>query len=105
MKGIERVDIRGTEDGAVITVKAVPRSSRDGIVGVLGGALKIATSAAPEKQRANTAIAKILAGALGLDARGIELVSGRTARLKRYKLVGLGQREVRTILTRALGGD
>ena len=103
MKDIEQLDIRETEDGAVITVKAVPGSSRDEIVGVLGGALKITTSAPPEKGKANAAIAKMLANALDLDARTIELISGTTGPRKAFKLVALTEREVRNILRRRFG--
>jgi uncharacterized protein (TIGR00251 family) len=103
MKDLDRLDIRETEDGVVIRVKAVPASSRDKIVGVLGSALKIATSAPAEKHRANTAIAKILASALDLDAGRIELLSGSTGPQKVFKLTDLTEREVRNILRQRLG--
>ena len=65
MKGAEHLDIRDVAGGAVIAVKAVAGASRDRVVGVLGDALKIATAAAPEKGKANRAIAATLTKALG----------------------------------------
>ena len=71
MKGTGQLAVRDDADGAVIAVKAVPGASRDRIVGVLGDALKIAVAAAPEKGKANQAIAATLAKALGVDKRAV----------------------------------
>ena len=75
MSDIDQLEIRDSAGGAVLPVKVVPGSSRDRIVGVLGGSLKVATSAAAEKGKANAAVAKLLARALGVDARSVELIS------------------------------
>ncbi len=81
--------IRDVPGGAILAVKVVPGSSRDRIVGVLGDSLKIATSAAPEKGKANAAVANILAEALGIDARRVELVSGQTNPRKEFRIAGM----------------
>ncbi len=88
MKNAERLAIHSAEGGAVIVVKVVPGSSRERIVGVLGDALKIATSAPPEKGRANAAVVKILAKALAIDARSVELVSGAASPRKEFRVTG-----------------
>ncbi len=98
MEGIEQLAIRQTGGGAVLSVKVVPGSSRDRVVGVLGESLKIATSAPPEKGKANTAVAKILAKALGIDARNIRLVSGPTSPRKEFQIDGMSADSVRTNL-------
>ncbi|MCE5278317.1 MAG: DUF167 family protein [Planctomycetaceae bacterium] len=98
MKGTERLNIRDMPGGCVIAVKAVPGSSRDKIVGVLGDAMKIATSAAPEKGKANAAVAAILAKALGLDRRAVTLVSGPTNPRKEFLIAGMGAEAVREAL-------
>ncbi|MCE5327031.1 MAG: DUF167 family protein [Planctomycetaceae bacterium] len=98
MKGIEQLDIRDVSGGCVIAVKAVPGSSRDKIVGVLGDALKIATSAPPEKGKANTAVAAILAKALGLDRRAVTLVSGPTNPRKEFLIAGMSPQAAREAL-------
>ena len=88
MKDAEKLAIRDVPGGAIIPVKVVPGSSRDRVVGVLGDSLKIATSAAPEKGKANAAVAKILAKALGVDARSVQLVSGPTNPRKEFTIAG-----------------
>lgn len=73
-------------EGLVLKVRAVPGSSRERIVGILGDALKVAVQAPPERGRANERIAAVLADALGLTARAIELLSGPASREKRFLL-------------------
>ena len=99
MEGADDIVVRDTPGGAVIAVKAVAGASRDRVVGVLGDALKIATAAAPEKGKANKAIAATLAEALGVDRRSVELVSGQTNRRKEFRIAGLSAEEVRRLLT------
>lgn len=100
MNDVDKLAIREAAGGAVLAVKAVPGSSRDKIVGVLGDCLKVATSAAPEKGKANAAIAGILAKALGLARRSVELVSGPGNPRKEFRLLGLSAAGVREALRR-----
>ena len=86
MQNAEKISIRDIPGGAVVCVKVVPGSSRDKVVGVLGDAIKIATSAAPEKGRANQAVAKTLAKALSLDARSVTISAGQTNPRKEFTI-------------------
>ena len=95
MKDIENIAVRDVDGGTVIAVKAVPGASRDRVVGVLGDCLKIATSAAAEKGRANAAIAKTLAGALGVGKRDVEIVGGMTNPRKEFRIAGVSASDVR----------
>ncbi len=79
----------------MISVKVVPGSSRDRIAGVLGDCLKVATSAPPEKGKANSAVAKILATALDIDPQALVLVAGQTNPRKQFLLKGLSKSDVR----------
>jgi len=90
-----QLNIRGVPGGAVISVKVVPGSSRDKVVGVLGEALKIATAAAAEKGRANLAVASTLARALGVDSRRVTLARGQASPRKEFHVAGLSVDEVR----------
>ena len=101
MRDVDKLNIRDIDGGVVIVVKAVPGASRDRIVGVLGESLKIATSAAPEKGKANAAIAKTLAEALGVDKRSVELISGRTGPLKKFRVAGVSPQAAREALRTA----
>jgi len=86
--------LRDVPGGVIVPVKVVPGSSRDRVVGVLGDALKIATASAPEKGKANTAVARLLADALRVDARAVVLVAGTTAPRKEFRVTGLSARDV-----------
>ena len=98
MRDIDQLDIRDVDGGAVIAVKAVSGASRDRIVGILGQSLKVATSDPAEKGKANAAIARTLAKALGVDKRGVELISGRTGPMKKFRVAGLTAAQVNASL-------
>lgn len=100
MKSFEQLALRDVPGGVIVPVKVVPGSSRDRVVGVLGDALKIATSAAAEKGKANAAVAGLLADALNVDARAVELVSGAAAPRKEFRVTGLTGRDVADRLSR-----
>jgi len=95
MKNAEKLAIRDDGRGAVIAVKVVPGSSRDKVVGVLGDALKIATAAAPERGKANAAVAATLAKALRVNERDVQLVSGSTNPRKEFRVSCLSAAELR----------
>jgi len=95
MKGVEALSLRDVPGGSVLAVKVVPGSARDRIVGVLGNALKVTTAAAPEKGKANAAVAKALAGGLGLRRRDVTLHAHPTSPRKEFFLAGLSAAEVR----------
>ena len=66
-----------------LTIKAIPKSSRDEIVGVLeDGTLKVKITAAPEKGKANAAICELLANAFGVPKRNVSVTRGETSHLK-----------------------
>ena len=98
MNGTEQLAIRDEAGGAVIAVKAVAGASRDRVVGVLGDALKSTTAAAPEKGKANKAIAAMLAEALGVDRRSVEVVAGAASPRKEFRIDGMSADEVRRAL-------
>ena len=101
MRDLDRLAIRDVDGGAVIAVKAVPGASRDRIVGVLGQSLKVAVSAPAEKGKANAAIARTLAKALGVNKRSVALISGRTGPIKKFRIIGVSARAVREALRTA----
>ena len=95
MRDFDKLRIRDAEGGALLSIKAVPGASRDRVVGPLGDALKVATSAPPEKGKANAAVAAILAEALGLHRREVELASGAGNPRKEFLVRGLSAAEAR----------
>ncbi|MDX2114864.1 MAG: DUF167 family protein [Planctomycetota bacterium] len=91
------------QGGLHILVKAVPGASRDEIAGVLGERLKVRVSAAPEGGKANRAIAELLAAALGLKPRDVELVAGPASAEKTFQASGVTLEEAARLLGAALG--
>jgi hypothetical protein len=68
--------IEQKQDGVRIAVKAVPGSSRDRIAGVHGDELKVCVAAPPEKGKANARICELVAEALSVPVREVEVASG-----------------------------
>ena len=85
-----------TEAGSGITfaVRVVPRASRNEIVGVHGGALRIRLTAPPVEGRANEALVAFLARQLGVRKSQVEIVAGSSSRCKVIHVTGLSGREV-----------
>ncbi len=91
------LDTTRTPEGIVVRLKVVPRASRDRIAGELGGALKVTVAAAPEKGKANRAVVRLLAGALGLHANQIEVIRGTTSANKSVLIRGGDERAVQSL--------
>ncbi len=85
-------------DGCVIPVKAQPGARKNAITGQFAGSLKVAVTAAPEKGKANQAIAKLLAQTFGLAKRDVELIAGQSSAEKKFLLVGANVQEIATAL-------
>ena len=85
-------------DAVLIPVRAQPGASRDRISGEYDGALKIAVSAAPERGRANAAIAAVLAKTLGVRRAAVTLVSGATSRNKVFRVEGRTAEDVQAVV-------
>ena len=91
-------------DGVALDVRLTPRGGRDAIEGVEQLAdgrcvLKARVRAAPVEGEANTALARLIAKALGIAPRNVELTAGSTGRLKRFRISG-DARELDRLLER-----
>lgn len=76
---------------ARLRLRISARASRDAIRGWHDGALKISITTAPEKGKANTAILKLLAKALGVSPSTLVIVHGHTSSDKLVEVSGLTQ--------------
>lgn len=81
-----------------ISVKVVPSSSRDVVVGWLGESLKIKVKAPPEKGKANVAVITLLAATLCIDQGLIEVVSGQSSPTKVLSIRGLDDAQIVALL-------
>jgi len=101
MKHLEKLNLRRLPEGTVLPVKVVPGASRNTVAGVLGDCLKVATSAPAEKGKANAAVTKILADALGVDDPAVHLHSGHGRPRKEFLIAGLTPDQLRGRLGQA----
>ena len=77
-----------TPEGIVLNVKAQPRSSKAGVDGLLGDAVKVRIRCAPVDGKANKELVETLADAFGLPKSSVVFKSGETSKTKRILLRG-----------------
>jgi uncharacterized protein (TIGR00251 family) len=82
-----------TPSGIIVTVRLTPKGGRDAIDSVElmsdgRAVLKVRVRALPSEGAANAALVKVIAGALKVAPKSVELLSGATARIKRLKIEG-----------------
>lgn len=87
-----------------LTLRVSPGATQAGVVGRHGTAWKVRVAAPPEGWRANDAVVRLLADALRLPARDVEIVAGHAAREKVVALAGIGRDEAERRLASATGG-
>ncbi|MBP2677704.1 MAG: hypothetical protein H6R41_745 [Deltaproteobacteria bacterium] len=84
---------------ATVSVRVVPRSSKEGVAGCEGGVVRIRLNAPPVEGKANEALVRFLAKAVGVPKGSITLVAGERGRSKIVRVAGL----TREALMAALG--
>ena len=87
-----------TPEGAIVNVKAVPRSSKAGLDGVLGDAVKVRVRSAPVDGKANKELVEVLADAFSLPKASVTFKSGETSKTKRLLLRGVAAETVRKVI-------
>jgi uncharacterized protein (TIGR00251 family) len=81
--------LKAHPEGTLLSVKVIPRASRNEIAGILGKELKIKVTAPPVDSAANRAVIDFLAETLNLSKSAIVLIHGDTARHKTLLLKGI----------------
>jgi uncharacterized protein (TIGR00251 family) len=81
--------IQEVADGVTFGVLAKPKASRNEVLGLHGGRLKVAVTAAPEKGKANAAVLETIARTLRLKRSQVGLASGETSPLKTVRVSDL----------------
>ena len=82
-----------------LSLKVVPGSSKNAIVGWLGDTLKVRVTAPPERGKANAAVENLIAKALQIPADRVHIVSGEANARKILDVAGLDASEVHRRLT------
>jgi uncharacterized protein (TIGR00251 family) len=85
-----------------ITVTVSPGASRTELVGRHGDGWRVRVAAAPERGRANEALCKLLAEALEVPRRSVQVVAGESARVKVVEVEGLEPGEIERRLERGV---
>jgi uncharacterized protein len=71
-----------------LTVKVIPKASRNEISGLLAdGSMKLKVAAVPEKGKANAVICEFLAREFGVSKGSVEIVRGASTSVKMVRIV------------------
>lgn len=80
--------------GVRLAVQIQPNAKKTEVVGVLDDALKIKLAAQPIEGKANEALVKWLAGALGVTRSAVTLTHGQTNKKKLLEVAGVTLEDV-----------
>ena len=78
-----------TRNGLTLKIKVEPRSSRTGITGTYGDALKVKLTSPPVEGKANKELIEVLAKEFGIHKKDVEIIMGKNSRNKVVKLIGV----------------
>jgi len=81
-----------------ILVQIQPKSSRNEIVGIHDGRLKIKIKAPPVDGKANESLIEFLAKTFKISKSNIEILKGHTSKLKTIKLLGVNENTYRFVI-------
>ena len=76
-------------EGVIINVRAQPRSSKAGLDGLIGDALKVKIRSAPVDGKANKELIETIAEAFSLAKSSVIFKSGESSKQKRILLKGV----------------
>ena len=94
MSELATIDLEEVTGAIRFDLRVSPRASRNAVGGVHDGALRVKVTAPPVDGKANAAIIKLLAKALGVPKRAVRIVSGESSKTKRVQVDGVGAAQV-----------
>ena len=83
---------------ASISIRVTPSASRDAVIGWQGDVLRLRVAAPAQRGKANEAVLRLLAAALGIERRRLRIVRGQTSRQKVVFVDGLDEAEIQARL-------
>ncbi|KPK21212.1 MAG: hypothetical protein AMJ76_03265 [Dehalococcoidia bacterium SM23_28_1] len=83
---------------ATVHLKVTPSASRDALIGWQEDVLRLRVTAPAQRGKANEAVLRLLAAALGIERRRLRIVRGHTTRHKVVSVDGLDEEEIRARL-------
>ncbi len=78
--------LRWDGEDLILRLRVQPKASRDEIVGVQGGLLKVTITATPVDGNANRHLTAVLARAFGVAKSRVTLETGASSREKRFRI-------------------
>jgi len=72
-----------------VKIKVEPRSSKSGIIGLHGDALKVKLTSPPVDGKANKELVELLAKECGIPKNAVEIVSGQSSKNKLVRITGI----------------
>lgn len=87
---------RGETNGeaGTVTVHVLPRASREEVAGLFGDAVRVRLTAPPLDNRANEALVRFLAAALGVSRSRVEIIAGKRGRKKVVRVTGMSRDDI-----------
>ncbi|OVE74221.1 hypothetical protein BVX94_00995 [bacterium B17] len=82
-----------------LSLKVIPKSSKDCIAGWLDTDLKVRVRAPAERGKANASVEKLIADTLGVPRKSVQIIAGKTSSKKIIDIKGLSEAEVRQKLS------
>ena len=82
------IELQEHPEGAILPVRVQACARENAIRGEHAGCLKIAVTTAPERGKANQAVAELLAEKLGVPSSQLVLLTGHTQPRKRFLVRG-----------------
>jgi uncharacterized protein (TIGR00251 family) len=92
------MEMRQQDGGMSFLVRVQPRGGSDAIEGEREGALRVRLSAPPVDDRANEALARLLAERLNRPRAAVRILSGGRSRNKRVWVAGATFQEIESLL-------
>ena len=84
-----KIQFQRSKNGITLKVKVEPRSSRQGISGIVGDALKIKVNAPPVGGAANEELVDVLSEEFGIKKTSIKIIRGHASRNKVVEIEGI----------------
>jgi len=85
-------------DAVILSLRIQPHASKNEIVTMENGGLKIKLTAPPVDNAANEALIRFLSDTLAVSKSRIEIISGHTSRDKIVRIFGITEVEAKRIL-------
>ena len=88
---MESPEIQELKDGITFSIRVQPRSSKNEIIGIQSGSLKVKLTSPPIENAANQLCIKLFSQWLDINKSKIQIISGLKSRNKKIKIYGLNK--------------